>query len=68
MDTKYHTNVVLNCEEPIEFIACDSPICEYCALYYHKKDQDDQDDCDVCQSYTGHKYFIGIECFRTMGD
>ena len=55
-------------KEPVELVYCDSPICKYCALYYNKESQEDEDDCMMCQSYPGHQYFIGIECFRTLGD
>jgi len=54
--------------DSVELVDCDSPICKYCALCYNKESQEDEDDCMMCQSYPGHQYFIGIECFRTLGD
>jgi len=48
------------------FIACDSEICKYCALYY-SEDADDKRDCNMCDPITKDA-FIGIECVRTLTD
>lgn len=53
--------------EEVDFISCDSPICQYCA-YAHSVGEPDVDGDYVCDYCTDHSEFVGIECYKTQGE
>lgn len=49
-----------------DFISCDSPICQYCAIS-HSIEYNDNDN-DVCAYCKDYSEFVGIECYKTQGE